>query len=45
MIFLNENRALALGGVAVLDNCFRMGQKTTVFGVAQEDCGQSANCN
>ena len=44
MIFLNENRALALG-VAVLDNCFRMGQKTTVFGVAPEDCGQSANCN
>jgi len=44
MIFLNENRALALG-VAVLDNCFRMGQITTVFGVAQEDCGQSANCN
>jgi|GEM_PF-6608703 hypothetical protein len=35
MIFLNENRALALG-VAVLDNCFRMGQKTGAVGVAQE---------
>jgi len=44
MIFLNENRALALG-VAVLDNCFRMGQKTTVSGVAPEDYGQSAHCN
>ena len=36
MIFLNENRALAMG-VAVLDNCFRMGQKSSALGVAQEE--------
>jgi hypothetical protein len=36
MIFLNENRALALG-VAVLNNCFRMEQKSAAAGAEMEE--------